>query len=292
MRGPLNGIEVLSKGLEAFSNIINTANNININSPEILLANEVSNQMSAYESSSKDSLKPSILGLYAHWFLSVIGLFESFFKCILMFILPLTFFLVWIALFLIYYIVLCFSCGRTDGIPVINNLMEKVWISVQNSSSLFFLYFGLVFGMICNIIIPWNAPVSFYKTQVVLKRPPPGPKHLQFQVECCNNLPVPKYIICKKFLIVGGCFHALSYSLFFENCFPLIVSEYEREVETDTIKFFQQTYNCQSFDQLLCSYGRGEAYQPTEPQIQQAYAVPVNPNNQATYVQVAYQVPN
>lgn len=294
----MRGLQTLARGLDFVQQVVNNAS---INSPEIRLADEVSNQMATYEYNSKAILRATILGLYVHWFLSLIGLFESLSKCFLFSLMPLLYGFIWIALFIIYYIVLCFSCGRTDGIPVINTLMENTCKSITNSMSLFCLYIGLLIGMIGNLIIPWNAPFSFYKTQVILKRPP-GSKAPIFQIECCNsmgNLHIPKHIICKKFLLIGGGYSSLFCSLLFEDYTRIIVSEYENEVETDTITFFQQTYNCPSFDQLLYSYsGGGQSYQPSsvafsqQPQIHQAIAVPVNPNIQnGTYVQVAFQVP-
>ena len=286
--------QTLVRGLDYVQQVINS--NGNINSPEIRLADEINNQMTAYEFNSQSNLRPTILGLYLHFVLSLIGLIESSLKCILFSITPLAFGFLYIVLFSMYYIVLCISCGRTDGIPVINNFMEQTCKNITNSMSLSCLYVGILFGMIGNLFVPWNAPFSFYKTRVILKRPP-GSKPINIEIECCNSIGIPKYIVCKKLLIVGGGFYSLFSSLLFEDYMRIIVSEYESEVNKDTIKFFQETYNCPSFEQLLYGGGRQVAYQPStvvfnqQPQIQSAVAVPVSSTEQpVAYVQVAYQV--
>jgi len=133
---------------------------------------------------------------------------------------------------------------------------------------------------------------------------------------------IPKYIICSHFLFISGGINSLFYSLFFEDYMRIVVAYYENEVEKDTLKFYQESFQCPGFDQLLYNASGGSggsnggsrsgggggsgsrSYQPAniatsqnngnsrqQPIIREAVAVPIDSNQPYTYAQVAYEVP-
>ena len=134
------------RGLDAVNQVINT----NTNTPEYRLADDICQRMIIYENISKDVMKPTILGLYLHFILSLIGIFESIMKMLIFSLLPLVYILLWLVSFILYYISLCISCGRSEGTI---NIIDKTCIGITRTSSLFFIYFGITFGLLGNLII-------------------------------------------------------------------------------------------------------------------------------------------
>ena len=283
------------RGIDAVNQVINT----NTNTPEYRLADDICQRMIIYENISKDVMKPTILGLYLHFLLSLIGIFESTLKMLIFSLLPLIYILLWLTAYILYYITLCISCGRSEGTI---NIIEKTCIGITRTSSLFFIYFGITIGLLGNLIIPWNAPYSFYKTRVYLKRPP-GSKPIVFDMQCGDTtMFIPKYIICSHFLFISGGINSLFYSLFFEDYMRIVVANYENEVEKDTLKFYQESFQCPGFDQLLYNAsggsggsrsggGGGGGNSRQQSVIREAVAVPIDSNQPYTYAQVAYEVP-
>ena len=162
----------------------------------------------------------------------------------------------------------------------------------------------MIFGLLVNLITPWNAPWSFYKRRVYLKRPP-GITPTLFEIDRSDSsVFIPKHLLCSHFLfVVGGC-NSLFCSLFFGNYMRIVAENYEREVEEDTQKFYQEQYGCQSFDQLLNSTNNDSSgiYQPShvthsqsaryQEQPVEAVAIPIDSNQQYTYVEVARDIPS
>lgn len=296
-------ISSLARGLDIVQQVLNN----NTNTPEYRLADEISKKMTTYEQVSITSMRPSICCLYLNFFLSILGIFEASLKCMLFLLLPVAYIMLWFAAFLVYYITLCISCGRTEGAI---NVIENICKGLSKSSQLFCIYVGIISGLLVNLIVPWHAPYSFYKTRVYLKRPP-GSSPVILEIDYSDSsLFIPKHIILSHFLFVATGINSLFCSLIYEDYMRIVAAKYEREIEQDTIKFYQETYGCQGLDQLLynsnANNDSGRMYQPSniahsqstryqEPvhqeTIHQAIAIPIDSDQQCNYVQVVREIP-
>lgn len=82
------------------------------------LAVEVSQRMTATEKANRDKSE-TCLGLYANFFVSILGLAESAFRLVAHFVVVLIFFLG-------YYIILCLSCGKAESGKSMRHQMSRI----------------------------------------------------------------------------------------------------------------------------------------------------------------------
>ena len=119
------------------------------------LAIQVRDKMASVEASNTEA-EQTCFSLYAHFFISLLGLIEATVR--------LAFHVVVVCiLYLGYYIVYCVSCGKAK--------LTDIFSHQQTRCS---LYGGLVFAMLGNIFAPWKPPLYMYPRSSTLARPGSG----------------------------------------------------------------------------------------------------------------------
>lgn len=196
--------------------------------------------------------------LYAHWFLTVLAMFETCARAAVHGFIALIF----CALF---YFIYCLSCGKTK-------FFSTFTAFGYHNLKMCSLYAGLVCSLIGNIIMPWNPPLYAFKRTIHLTRPPGvNSTYLDFDgyirggccAICCGScLPeigLPKERCLKLLLISYGgstatlscCYGAGGGCMSYATGLERSRLEMVRENETATIDFYQQTYQVSSFDELI-----------------------------------------
>ena len=123
--------------------------------PREQLLQEVLNNMNNYEINLNRKFRPSIPALYCHWFLSLLVLGECVLRLLLLF--P-----VFLIVSVGWYFVLVLTCGRmaTDYCSALGHYCRMIG-----------LYINFLFGILGNILIPWDPPMYYWKASVELLRP-------------------------------------------------------------------------------------------------------------------------
>jgi hypothetical protein len=103
------------------------------------LAHAVAQKQAQAEQAAYLAAEPSVCGLYAHFFLSLLGVVECTFRIMIIVV----FLLSW---FVVYYIIQCLSCGKNKDISM----------STSYYVGAFWLYVGISCGLIGNLIVPWK----------------------------------------------------------------------------------------------------------------------------------------
>ena len=103
------------------------------------LAHTVAQKQVQAEQIAYQTTEPTVCGLYAHFLLSLLGIVE----CALRIIIIVVFLASW---FIVYYLIQCASCGKNKDISM----------STSYYLSAFWLYIGILCGLIGNLVVPWK----------------------------------------------------------------------------------------------------------------------------------------
>jgi hypothetical protein len=286
------------------------------------LALNVRGVMKAEEDKATEE-EQTCVALYAHWFVSLLGLAEGCARLLV------HLFIVGLAC-LLYYAVYCLSCGKTS---------LNVTLAFQMSRCS--LYAGLVMAMLGNLCTPWKPPLYMYPRKTTLARPVPAGIHAadgfnsaldvesacaSFCCCCCNavcglnkgycvccGIPpesaLPPYKLVQVSLSSVGCCRAGT------GCYKCLggpeadakIKEQQEEVARETAdatrQFYLRHYDCASFEELVERevFGRGRpapAQQMQKPHVAagmmpmgvSSAAAPSAPSAPVVYAQ-AYAVP-
>lgn len=237
---------------------------------------DVNTKMDIYESADYAANETTCIGLYCHWLLSIIVLFECAFHYML-----LGFTLVFVSVF--YYVALCISCGKlSTGFCTIMSHFFKM----------FTMYLAFLCGIAGNIFVPWSPPLYYWRRSVKLIRPPGFEKSVHMLkpedaccLACCCCFTSE---ISASWQIMRAHFGSLGCSCVCGiYCGPTLYTQgLQRLMETfrqleekDTFDFYQKTYSCSSLDQLISSQ-MGYHDQPAQGQgipMATAQAIPLAP---------------
>jgi hypothetical protein len=100
-----------------------------------VLAKEVRSNMTASEVANRHSHRPSICGLYLHFFVSIFAVLECLIRL-------LVHVLILLVLGLTYYLVYCLTCGRSTA---------EFMLCIAHHSAMYGIYSGLLCGLMANI---------------------------------------------------------------------------------------------------------------------------------------------
>lgn len=143
---------MLFKGLANMAGV-NVKPPVDTNEQKIAkLAIQIRQQMLAEEKKQIED-EQTCIGLYSHWFYSLLALIESAFR--------LAFHIVVVTLLIIFrYVIYCVSCGKSD-----------VNIALDHQMSRCSLYSGLFMAMIGNLVTPWKPSLYMYPKSSTLCKP-------------------------------------------------------------------------------------------------------------------------
>ena len=106
------------------------------------LVQTISSQMTQAEDAAYNH--PSVCALYLHFILSFFGVIE----CALRLVFIVLFLSIW---FVVYYIIQCVSCGKNQD------------MSTSYYLTAFWLYIGILSGLVGNLIMPWAPGLYFWQ---------------------------------------------------------------------------------------------------------------------------------
>ena len=109
------------------------------------LSHTVSVRMTQAEEEAYRASDPSVCALYLHFLLSLFGIIE----CAIRLVFILLFLFSW---FVIYYLIQCFSCGKN----------RDVSMSTPYYVTAFWLYLGILCGLLGNLVVPWSPGLYFW----------------------------------------------------------------------------------------------------------------------------------
>jgi len=211
------------------------------------------------------------VALYAHWFVSLLGLAEASLRLLVHLL------IVGLAL-LLYYLIYCLSCGKSS-----------LGVTLTFQMSRCSLYAGLCMAMLGNLFAPWHPPLYMYPRTSTLARPVPDGVHTAdgfssaLDIEsacadacccCCNaccglkkgycvccGIPpesaLPAYKLVQVSLSSVGCCRAGTgcYKCLGGPEADLKVAELQAEVARETMEatrtFYLKHYECSSFEELV-----------------------------------------
>lgn len=280
----------------------NANSSSNTEQKRVQLAVQVRQRMNRADNVQKQS-EQSCCDLYAHWFVSLLALCESAAR------LTVHSAIVGVVLIL-YYVIYCLSCGKVSVSNVMGHQMSRCS-----------LYSGLLFAMLGNILVPWNPVLYVFHQSGTLSRPnvPGSLLHLQdipsaLDIDCwscciccgcrkghcvCCGQPaessLPPYKLAQiSLLSVGFCSGCGWYQCVGGDSFHRKLDKAFSEVDVEnaeaTRAFYQQNYNCTSFDELFRRDVCGEVVAPVAQQRDMHYPVVVQAQPvQGTTVGVNYK---